>query len=214
MSERVLPNLTNTPPNGWRYRVPHTNHLVGPYSGWPQLRDNIAAHYRAAAYELPPDLFDKVHAYICEQEPNYCGDPVTAPAGHDYLAATKHTFHAAIQCLRTLVSHRAGSGERPTDAQQEQRAQVCAACPENSPIQQCSVCSWATLKGLVEKLAGARPTTVDAKLQFCGVCHCSTKAKVATKHDAIWKFMSEGQKQRLPAPCWIKTEAAPPTPTP
>ncbi len=204
---RTLPNLTNTPPNGWRYVVPETGKRIGPFSGWVQLREQLAAHYKTAGYNMPGDIFERVQTAICDAEPAYCGDEDAAPAPLPLMAATRHTFHAAVQCLSTLMSHRAGSGERPSLDVQESRARVCAACPENTDVQGCSVCSWNTLKGLIEKLAGAKKTSVDAQLKFCGVCHCSTKAKVATKHEAIWTHMPERQRKALPASCWILTEA-------
>lgn len=204
---RSLPNLSTTPPNGWRFVVPETGKRIGPFTGWVQLRDQLAAHYHAAGYEMPADIFQLVVAYICDQEPTYCGDEQAVPAApQGLLTATRHTFHAAVQCLSTLMSHRAGSGERPSAELQEQRARVCVVCPANTDVQGCSVCNWRTLKGLIEKLAGAKPTSVDSQLKFCSVCHCSNRAKVATKREAIWSHMPEGQKKALPAECWLVTE--------
>ena len=208
MSTRALPNEVNTPPNGWRYVVPETGKRIGPFAGWVQLRNQLAGHYKAAAYEMPADIKERVVAHICAEEPAYCGDPSAAPVVQSFAQATSHTYHAAVQCLRTLVSHRAGSGERPDQALQEKRAQICAACPENTDVQPCSVCGWSVLKGLIEKLAGSKTTSVDAKLKFCAVCHCSTKAKVATKHEAIWNHLPERQRKALPETCWLITEAA------
>lgn len=211
-----FPNYTTTPPGGWRYAVPEVgNKIVGPFSSWIQLKDNITARYGSAGYAVPPDIFEKVQDYICEQEPEHCGEPgrVGMFSGPSEKA-TFHTFHAAAQCIQTLVSHRAGSGERPDMELQEKRAKVCAACPENQSVQGCSMCNFKTLNGLIKKIVGAKVTSVDKELKYCAVCHCSTAAKVATKHQAIWNHMPDKQKARLPREgvdgakltCWLIQE--------
>lgn len=205
-----FPNLVNTPPGGWRYLVPDTEKLIGPFSGWGQLHDMLAGHYRAAGYEMPADIFDKVQAYICEQSPEHCG--VASPEAKEEnrivkaFKQGKHTFHLAIRCLSTLVSHRAGSGEKPPLELQEKRAAVCVACPKNTEVEGCSMCNFKQLKRLVEKLVGAKKTTLDAQLKFCEVCHCANSAKIATKHEAIWTHLPQSQREALPSLCWLNTE--------
>lgn len=189
--------------------VPETSKIIGPFAGHRQLIDNIKAHYKAAGYEEPNELFARIEAYICEQEKEYCGEQVQPVWSiGKVLSATYHTFHAAHQCIATLTSHRAGSGERPSQELQEQRAQICVACPQNTDIEPCSVCSVKTLQRAIEKLAGAKKTTVHDKLKFCGVCHCANTAKVATKLEAIWNHMPERQRKALPKTCWIAIEQA------
>lgn len=202
-----MPNYTNTPPGGWTYSVPQTGKTIGPFTGWIQLRDQLSAHYHAAGFEMPGNIFELVEDQICAAQPEHCGD---APKEDGSMAKlyreSKHTFQRAMQCLTTLVSHRAGSGERPSMEQQEIRAKTCVACPQNTDITPCSICNIRSLKGLINKLAGAKPTSVDKDLKFCAVCHCANSAKVATKHEAIWTHMPQSQKDLLPETCWLKTE--------
>src|SRR6185369_15592310 len=196
--KRTLPNLVNTPPGGWQYVVPDTGKTIGPFNGWNQLRENLERYYQSVAYPLPKNLFELVEQQICESQPEYCGAPHTeSPVGKLYRE-TKHSFHAALQCLSTLVSHRAGSGEKPPIEQQEARAAVCVECPMNQDTQACSVCNIKTLGGLIKKLVGAKVTSYDSRLKFCAVCHCANAAKVATKHEAIWSHMPQQQKDKLP----------------
>jgi hypothetical protein len=204
---RRLPNKTETPPGGWRYTVPETSKTVGPYSGITQLLENLKGHYHAAAYEQPGNLPELIEKQICDENPEYCGEEGVPSMTQRFLKETKHTFHAALRCLATLVSHRAGSGERPQLADQERRALTCVACPKNQPIQQCSTCNNKSLNNLIEKIAGAKKTSVDAQLQYCEVCHCGLRAKIATMHSAIWTHMPENQKKQLPESCWIILEA-------
>lgn len=203
-----LPNLTNTPPGGWRYTVPETNWKSGSYTNWPQLLDNLKAHYAAAGYDMPSDIFDKVEAQICAENREYCGDgPSLLSRLVGGVKELRHTFHNALTCLSTLVSNRAGSGERPSQQLADARAAVCVACPQNVAIAPCSTCNMATLNRLVERLVGAAKTASDDQLKFCSVCHCNLKAKVWTKHEAIWNHMSDGKKAALPETCWVITEA-------
>jgi len=204
-----LPNYTNSPPGGWRYVVPETGKTIGPFSGRKQLKDVLGGHYQSAGYTMPGDILDKVEAQICENYPEYCGE---APQGYveRFVEGTKslyHTFSAARQCLATLVSNRAGSGERPTQELREARAKTCVECPMNQEIQKCSHCNLSTLNSLINKLAGAVKTKYDDQLKFCAVCHCNLRAKIATKHEAIWNHMPQSQKERLPENCWLVTEA-------
>lgn len=205
-----LPNVVNTPPGGWRFLVPETNWKSGSYSNWPQLRDNLRAHYESAGYSMPSDIFDKVEAQICEENKEYCnGNPSLFERLVNSAKNLRHTFNAAYTCLVTLVSNRAGSGERPTQALADSRAGVCAVCPENDAIEPCSHCNMGTINRLVEKLVGAHKTTSDDKLKFCKVCHCNLRAKVWTKHEAMWNHMSDAKKAQLPKSCWLVTEASP-----
>ncbi len=207
MSQR-FPNYTNTPPNGWRYIVPETNQAIGTYMSWAQLYSNIQRHYEASGYKMPEDMLRKVEAFICSKEPEYCGEVIDNPGGpQTFMESVKHTFHAAYQCMATLVSNRAGSGERPSQELANYRAAVCAVCKENDVIHPCNHCSMKTLNVLIEKLAGSGKTPSDAQLKFCKVCHCNLKAKIWTKHEAIWNHTSDSIKEKLPATCWLKTEA-------
>src|SRR6188474_974395 len=70
-----FPNYVNTPPGGWRYVVPETGKTIGPFSNWKQLRDVLAGHYMSAGYDMPGDIFEKVEAQICNNFPEYCGEP-------------------------------------------------------------------------------------------------------------------------------------------
>ena len=204
-----MPNKTNTPPGGWVYQVPETGKRIGPFSGARQLHDVLRGHYQSAGYDFPGDIMDKVEAQICENQPEYCSEPPRGVIGRawDSLKNMGHTFNAARQCLVTLVSNRAGSGERPSQELRELRARTCVECPMNQEITPCSHCRMDTLNSLVTKLSGATKTSYDSQLKFCAVCHCNLRAKIATKHEAIWNHIPKEQKERLPQNCWLISEA-------
>lgn len=201
-----FPNYVNTPPGGWRYTVPETTKTIGPFSNWEQLESNLKKHYQASGYDVPAKLFELVEAQICSAEPSYCGDYSIMGKLASFLRSTTHTFHAAFECLSTLLAHKGSATEKPTQDLANARAAVCAACPENKDVTGCSGCNSRKLTSLVEKFVGASVTPSDNQLRFCAVCHCNLRAKVWTKHDAIWKVMSDEMKAKLPESCWVKTE--------
>lgn len=202
-----FPNYVNTPPGGWRYTVPETGKTIGPFSNWEQLESNVLKHYAASGYEAPrTTLLDLVEAQICSAEPDYCGKPGIIGRFASYMVASAHTFHTAFECLSTLIKNRTSGTEKPSQELADRRAATCSECPQNKEVTGCSTCSSKKLGSLIEKIVGASRTKYDGQLRYCAVCHCNLRAKVWTKHDAIWDSMGDGMKAALPETCWVKQE--------
>ena len=210
----TLPNLTNCPPGGWEYKIPETGKSVSG-SNLNELLARIQSQYAGAGYQVPADIEMKIEAYMCglERMQGYCEDRVHSifekvEKSLIRSGSLAHTFHAAVQCLRTLISHIGGTGEKITQEKAESRAGVCAGCSKNQDVAGCKNCSKGIIGQLVQRVIGARKTSHDGQLKFCEVCHCYAAAKVWVKHEAIWKHMPESQKKALPEECWIVKEAA------
>lgn len=203
-----LPNLTNAPPGGWRYRVPETGQKFegASLSG---LIENLKAHYHANGYELPDSLPALIEAYVCGEVGEYCdGNASSLPKTERVTGGgLAHTFHVVLQGTKTLISWVAGGGERVSQALADERAATCATCPENVNPEGCTGCNIAELLRIGEKVAGTRKTTSDASLNACRVCSCLLKAKVWIPHKNLWPHMSEEQKLRLPQACWLVKES-------
>jgi len=199
-----LPNVTTTPPGGWRYTVPETSKEIGPFSGWDQLRENLIEHYRSTGYAIPLNLFELVEAQICSKQSDYCAGASVSSRLYVAMGAIGHTFHTALSCLRTLASN--ARGEKPSQELAESRSKVCASCPENKEVVDCSRCNMTALNSLIERSVGAKKTAHDGALKFCSVCHCNLRAKIWTRHEAIWKHTNDSDKERFPESCWLKTE--------
>lgn len=204
-----LPNHDTVPPGGWRYLVPETGKIVK----GPSMMDLIRAvrdHMHGNGYTMPHDIAVKIEDYMCEQMPNYCGNVGFRSVPSKTNADPKnpyHTFHHLMQCLKTLISHRAGGRQSITPQIATTRAQDCVGCVNNVKITECSTCNSTLAKRTVQKLAGSGVTEFDSQLQACAICHCDNRAKVWTSHDAIWKHMPQAQKDKLPENCWIFKEA-------
>jgi hypothetical protein len=209
----TLPNITNCPPGGWEYKLPETERIVNG-SNLHELLEKIQSAYAGAGYQAPADLELKVEAYMCglERMQGYCedrSDSIFSKMKRSLFQAGNlaHTFHAAVQCMKSLISHVGGTGEKITQEVAESRASVCAVCPKNSDVTGCKNCNKGVIGQLIQRVVGARKTLHDGQLKFCDVCHCYTAAKIWVKHEAIWKHMPEGQKKALPETCWIVKES-------
>lgn len=202
MSEALqLPNKTNCPPGGWKYRVPQTGQwFEGP--SLANLIDQLKAHYAANGYDVPGDLEQKIEDSTCARMPDYCTGNNPAPL-KPQLALT---FHTVVQGSKTLLSWFANGREFVSTEKAEKRASVCAGCQFNEPPEGCTGCNIRSLRALVEKLVGGRKTSLDSRLKSCRVCYCQLAAKVWLPQPILWRHMEDEQKERLPAHCWLVTE--------
>jgi hypothetical protein len=204
---RHLPNTTTSPPGQWRYRMPETGQSFGPLPDLETLLAQVRASYKANGYDIPNDLPARIEAHICDDIPEYCtgNDPVLGTYNASLLGQAAHTFHSAVACLKALSGH-VRSGERVEIQTAEVRASICLACPRKVEVSGCSSCNKATLVEAVKKIAGARTTSLDGALRYCGVCDCSQSAIIWINRDAKLKSMSDAQQKLLPATCWLVTE--------
>lgn len=199
-----LPNKVSGPPGGWRYRVPETGQVFRGASEH-QLDSSVIAHYKANNLIAPLDLKARYEAFICEQEPDYCVDMQGRPATR---IGFFHSLQNVLQGTKTLALWKLSGGDLVPAAQAEQRAQVCASCSLNDEPQGCTACNSKTIKDTVLAIVGERRTSVHDRLKACRVCSCFLQAKVQLPHSSIWPHMTDEQKAKLPAPCWLLREAA------
>jgi hypothetical protein len=187
----ALTDLMAIPPGGWRYRQEETNFEItgGDYYN---LREKVRKHRQLNHLHCGPELDDQIQAQLCEKmgaeaRAHYCRDKTVRPGEKRQIefADVKH-FLATIGRLRRFVPQ----GEA------NQRAEICASCPKNSPISGCTAC--ANLIGLVFNVIGGRRTPLDNRLGACGVCGCSLTASV---HIPLEAFPKE-PKYEYPSWCW------------
>src|SRR6188768_968001 len=68
MKRATLPNTHTSPPGEFQYRVPQTGQFFRA-SNWPQLQEQLIAHYRATGYPAPANLYEAVEDFICANHP-------------------------------------------------------------------------------------------------------------------------------------------------
>lgn len=203
MSKWRLPT-SQSPPGEWQFRVPQTGQYFKG-SNWPQLQEQLLAHYRASGYSPPEDLYGAVEEFICSNNPDYCdGD---APALKLALHQLSHSFTNVLTGTRTLASWVAKGRPYVSQQQAEDRAAVCVGCPFNTPAESCSSCNKGVLKDAVMLVIGKKSTSRDAQLASCRICGCSIPAKLWLPLDSITDHMPLDRQAALPDHCWVKTEA-------
>jgi hypothetical protein len=201
----TLPNLTNTPPGGWRYKVEQTGQEFNDVS-LDALMQRLLAHYRANGYTAPVNLKEQVIDYICNRTPDYCTG--SEPPPFNPSDTTSITFHNVISGTKVLGSWLLKFGGKKVENElAEARAETCANCSENVDRTDCNGCNLNAVRDAVVAVVGRKETRVHDRLKVCRACLCENKAKVWVPHAAIWPHTTEEQRARLPQNCWLKTEA-------
>jgi len=202
-----LPNVTNTPPDGWRYRIPETGKPVRGNT-YGAVVAAAAAQYAANNLTAPQNLEELVEKQICDTYPDYCtgrGLNLTT------LAGVRRTLVMMVSGTRTLGSWLIRGMPLVTQELAERRAEVCctggprgAKCPFNERPDGCTGCNMAQLVSAIKNIIGSSKTSRDAQLEGCSVCGCSTKVKVWVPWDIIDKNMPQSIQEALPEHCWVK----------
>ncbi len=202
-----LPNRTSSPPGGWRCKVPETGQTFTGVSEY-QLITQLKAHYKANGYPEPEDYKAMIEADICSKQPDYCtGNNPT------YLPVEGFTFHTVLQGTRTIGqwlwrSGLKGARQYVPQVQEDARAKVCLSCPFNDEPQGCTSCNSRAMKEALKIVVGNRPSTYGSQLKSCRICQCNLEAKTKLPHDVLYDNMTDEQKAKLPAYCWLVTENA------
>lgn len=203
----ALPNKTTAPPGGWRYIIPETNQEFRAHSE-SQLLAELAASYKINGYPMPSDLPSRIEYFVCAHNPSYCVDRATNAPLPKYGTGLAHTLHNVLQFTRTMGTWLAKSRTFVSQEQADRRAKTCASCQFNATPDGCTGCNMSALREAVTSIVGARRTAVDDHLKSCVICACVLKSKVWFPHNVLWPHMTEVQKERLPAHCWLNTEQA------
>lgn len=200
-----LPNHTQSPPGGWRCRMPETGQEFHGHSEY-QVIAQLRASYKANGYPEPADYKAMIEAYVCSKTPEYCtgNHPVDVPM-------EGFTFHTVLQGMRTLTkwlwqSGLKGARQYVPQPQADVRASVCVSCSYNDDPQGCTSCNSRTMREALKIVVGERHTQFDARLRSCRVCQCQLQAKVHLPHAVLWDNMLDEQRTKLPVHCWLVTE--------
>lgn len=204
-SGKHLPNLTNHPPGGWRYRVEATGVTLRGNS-MADLAEMVQRHLKANDLREIDQIEEKIEEFICTEKPGYCSNsrPIALKPGPQV------SFERIISGTRTLASWIIG-GQSVSKEQAIERASICSTCQYNKDLEDCRRCSLRSWLGVIaeglSKLGkGKEATPYDDKLKACHVCLCSLKVKVWVPRDIIAKYLPKDAEKRLPDHCWYKKE--------
>lgn len=211
-----LRNSGMNPPGCFFFVVRETGHRI-PSHGSTSLDAcyiGVKEHLRINGYDIPVGLRAQIEDFCCQRKESlgWCMENSGAPGPDAMPAAQGWTMglQRIAQGTKTLASWLTEGREELPVAQR--RAAVCAACPENRPIEQssCKGCSAVAFNRFVQLVAGVlkgtAPEPWEAGLKACRICGCDLRLKIRTRLSPIRRFMRDEQLAALPAHCWINTE--------
>jgi len=197
----IIRELSEMPPNGWRYVDPDTGYEIVKMS-LGDLKPEIYEH-RVGNQLISPDD----EGWWIEAQLHMCatGSIPEAWCGAKRKGLTKwksHTVdHRKVLRFFKLVRRWAAKwkGELPFVSSEEAnaRAKICAGCPFNVPIDSCPGCVG-VFRFLKKLLTPNQVTPYDEKLKACGVCGCSLRIKIHVPQDLIL----EADNGEVPYPDW------------
>ncbi len=191
----IFQDTTVMPPGGWRYIQPETG-FEFKASTLRVVIQKVAEHRRANGLPAGDPSAD-IQDFVCAQLPIGSENCIHELEGEDYALKTHFTMEDVKRFIQAAISALGSRGlvEQP---EAERRAALCASCPLNTTVGGCWRC-----KGLADwlfRLIGARNTAHAGRLNQCGVCGCSIKAKIWLPLD-VAQGVSEGYK--FPSWCWL-----------
>lgn len=190
-----LMNTAETPPSQWRYVEMETGYFFEGNS-YQELIKEVQAHREYK--ELPSDLAtvtSLVESQLCLTLPDsVCrreeGDP-------PMIEDKTHTI-SGVQVMnfnKALFTFLKEGFEFEDREEAKRRADICAKCPLNKSLTQCS-CS--TFYRLIEKLIPEDRR--DSRVSVCGACGCSLAAKTNVTASVI--RASTPDVTNFPEWCW------------
>lgn len=201
-----LRTLNETPPGRAErgFWCADTKTRIAGHYAYADLRDAVIAHYKANNIPTPLNLDELIQDQECQHLPgNWCVDangrswPNAGWSGALNLGAVK-------QGTMTLLGWFAGGAQKVSREEVETRSAICATCQFNQLPGECQSCGASALYDIINRIVGGESYPSDNQLNACTVCLCSLKAKVRLPLDLLQKHMSDEQKTRLPAHCWLK----------
>lgn len=216
-------------PGGWRFFQPETGWSPDGGLTFEQTVQAIINHRRAnPRFNLPTEqqaVENELDLYTCLRiagDPNWCeGGDLPGPKSPGLSSPRQWTGRSAavvVAGAKALVSginiliDWLGSGGVPVDKElAEQRAEICAGCPQNT--KEGVAMSWFTQPAseLIRKQLEIRKeltlaTAYDDKLGVCAACYCPLKLKTWTPLSHILEHLKPEQSAALDARCWINHE--------
>lgn len=214
-----LTNPNQTPPGGFRYKVPDTGQWVPAnypremiYS-WNDLEEAVRGHYRANHIDPPANLRHAILDQLCQILPQgQCRDGNRIIGFFQGIVAE---FQRIVQGTITLVDWWISSGrQRVSNEEIERRSVICGKCIFNAPPVGCSSCNIGILNKVVESAIGGDRVPTDDLLQSCTICGCHLRVKSRLPKEVLRRNIPEKQLAQLPPAhdgfpgCWVRDDAA------
>lgn len=201
-----LQTLNETPPGGWRYKIPGAPPdvaWVGPYHAFTDLLDAVKLRCAANGTKIPANVAEDIQDQLCQVlPPGRCVD-INGMPFHGAKGLTNLSIDQIKQATNTLASWFFQGRQRVSNDEIHRRTMICAACPHNQPYH-CASCAEKGLRDIVNSVVAGSELPTDSLLRVCTMCGCSLKAKSRLTLDLLHKHMGKEQLSALPDHCWLK----------
>lgn len=208
-----LKNPAETPPGYWTYpRHPERPTTSDPNDFiWGGDLQNLVAkvHEFRVINGLPlGDPEAEIQDYICRTRGAQCVPANPAKP----LPGRKARGGDVARFLSAMASWMENGGYVEQD-EAERRAEICAGCQYNTPVDDAGCFGCFGLAARVMQVIGNRKTRLDGSLQFCGVCGCNNAVQAFVPMDVLAKAHKLEQFPEdigLPGqkiPCWKREYA-------
>lgn len=138
-----------------------------------------------------------------------CRDtPANICQGDDYQYKERRLgWGEVVNGTKVLASFIAGGRQTVSQELANERAVICANCPENVLYaKNCSTCTH--VEDTVRTVIGDKGTPLDGRLHACFICGCSNRAQVWIRPEDLAKGVNDHIMERFSAvkECWKAKE--------
>lgn len=180
-----LKNRNLVPDGGFRYYYDETAYLCrgANYHAWQN---------KCAEHEKANGLRERTEA---EREDWLCHviDPVFVERGGTRGRLPR--VEEIKSFLTTLVNRHMGDVDFVPQGEADRRAGICASCPHNNRVLDCTTCEDIASKAM--GITREKKTKHDNMLEGCGICGCYLRVKVWMEKEILEK------RNDYPEWCWM-----------
>jgi hypothetical protein len=209
MIEYEFIDMSDSPPGGWKIKVPKTGVEFKHYD-FRAISNAYKSHCNANGILLSPNWQEEFLSEMCKQNQHW--GRKCRPAVANSLKRRRLSLTAVLSFLNMLrawaQSTLSGKDAFIPQEEAERRAGICANCPFNTTLQfSCGACMGAVLT-LIHGILGKRKTEYDSSLGACLICSCSLKAAVHVPVDVQREGLSDELKNDFDEIkyCWKRVE--------
>ena len=194
-----LKDRSKTPTGGFQYVQPESGFKIES-SSFDQLLHHIKEHRAANDYPIGINIEAEVEDQVCHNTvtKQWCMDADKPPAPKSYTA------NDVLRFTRTLAEKFIKGNERADQSTAEERAEICAGCPDNVATHGCDGCGSGVIQSAIKRVSGAGVTAHDSRLKTCRWCGCFNAAQIWFPLGILHNNMSEEIRESLPNHCWKK----------
>jgi hypothetical protein len=194
--QRLISTDVPPAPGHYYYRCPIDGWATVCLDRWSWLNE-VHNHYKANNHPMPENLEQIMVDQLCSTlPPGWCAeyDP------DKVQPLTRITVGDVIEGMKSFLKWFSEGKPFVSQSEAERRADICSRCYLNVHVEGCSSCHE-----IAENLTRKVATSLDSKLDSCGICKCLLRAKV---HFRMQDIGTSHQKLYRQVPqCWLNPDS-------